>query len=338
MTTPDPSPIIDLMYAFRTSKVMFTAVRMGVFDRLDREPATAATVAMELAANADALERLLDACIGLGLLERGDDGRYANTAPAKAYLCRETPGTLAGYVLFSDQALYAMWGNLESAVREGSNRWRQTFQMEGNMFEHFFRDADSMGGFLLGLHGYGVISSPRVVAAFDLSRYKKLIDLGGGSGHLAIAACERYPNLRAAVFELPRVIEFAREMAQLSPAADRIEMIAGDFFREDLPEADLYSVGQILHDWGEDKINLLLKKIYERLPSGGALLIGEKLLDAGKRGSIAAHLQSLNMLICTDGKERTLEEYSSLLRRAGFSEVRGHITGARVDAILASKA
>ena len=72
--------------------------------------------------------------------------------------------------------------------------------MEGNMFEHFFRDAESMRTFLLGLHGYGVISSPRVVAAFDLSRFSKLIDLGGGSGHLADAACERYPGLRAAVF------------------------------------------------------------------------------------------------------------------------------------------
>ena len=265
MTAPDPSPVVDLLYAFRGSKVMFTAVRMGVFDRLERGAASLDALAAELNANADALERLLDACVGLGLLERDDDARYANTALASAYLCRSAPGTLAGYVLFSDQALYPMWGHLEDAVREGGNRWRQTFQMEGNMFEHFFRDAESMRAFLLGLHGYGVISSPRVAAAFDLSRFKKLVDLGGGSGHFAIAACERYPNLRAAVFELPRVIEFAREMVQRSPAADRIEMIAGDFFTEALPEADLYSVGQILHDWSEDKIERLLDKISLRL-------------------------------------------------------------------------
>lgn len=337
MTTPDPSPIIDLMYAFRTSKVMFTAVRMGVFDRLQRAPAAVSDLAKELNANHDALERLLDACVGLRLLERRSDNHYANTELADAYLCRSAPGTLAGYVLFSDQALYPMWGNLEDAVREGGNRWRQTFQMEGNMFEHFFRDAESMRGFLLGLHGYGVISSPRVVAAFDLGRFKKLIDLGGGSGHLAIAACERYPSLRAAVFELPRVIEFAREMVALSPAADRIELIAGDFFSETLPEADLYSVGQILHDWSEEKIERLLKKISDWLPPGGGLLIAEKLLDPDKRGPVHGHLQSLNMLICTEGKERTLEEYSALLKRAGFVKVHGQPTGARVDAVLAIK-
>ena len=322
------------MYAFRTSKVMFTAVRMGVFDRT---PADIEKLAGELNANSDALERLLDACVGLGLLEKRAGNSYSNTALADAYLRRSTPGTLAGYVIFSDQALYPMWGNLEDAVREGTNRWRQTFQMEGNMFEHFFRDAESMRGFLLGLHGYGVISSPRVVAAFDLSRFKKLVDLGGGSGHLAIAACERYPNLRAAVLELPRVIEFAREMVRLSPASDRIELIAGDFFNGELPDADLYAVGQILHDWSQDKIEKLLQRVSQKLPSGGGLLVAEKLLDDDKRGPVNGLLQGLNMLICTDGKERTLPEYTRLLNAAGFGEVRGALTGARVDAVLATK-
>jgi acetylserotonin N-methyltransferase len=230
-----------------------------------------------------------------------------------------------------------MWGNLEAAVREGANRWRQTFDIGGNMFEHFFSDADSMRGFLLGLHGYGVISSPRVVAAFDLSGFKKLIDLGGGSGHLPIAACEHYPDLHAAVFELPRVVEFAREMVSRSPAAGRIELIPGDFFNDPLPAADLYSLGQILHDWPEDKINRLLEKIAARLPSGGGLLIAERLLDTDKSGPLHAQLQSLNMLICTEGKERTLDEYRALLGRAGFGDVRGAVTGARVDAILAIK-
>jgi acetylserotonin N-methyltransferase len=336
MTTPDPSPIIDLMYAFRTSKVMFTALQMGVFDSLESAPAAAGALAAELKAHPDAFERLLDACVAVGLLEK-TGANYANSAMASAYLCRSAPTTLAGYVLYSDQALYPMWGRLEDAVRDGSNRWKQTFDIGGNMFEHFFGEPEAMRAFLLGLHGYGVISSPRVVAAFDLDRFKRLVDLGGGSGHLAIAACERYPNLRAAVFELPRVIEFAREMAQRSPVSDRVEGIAGDFFADKLPEADLYSLGQILHDWTEEKIDRLLEKIFAQLPPGGGLLIAERLLDAGKTAPRDGVLQSLNMLICTEGKERTLAEYTALLRRAGFSDVRGMLTGARVDAILAIK-
>ena len=230
-----------------------------------------------------------------------------------------------------------MWANLEDAVREGSHRWPQTFDSQGPIFDHFFRDAESTRTFLLGMHGFGVLSSPRVVAAFDLSRFRKLVDLGGATGHLAIAACERYPELHAAVFELPVVVEFAKEMAQTSPARDRLSVISGDFFTDELPEADLFAVGQILHDWTEEKILRLLRKIHDAAPKGGGLLIAEKLLAPDKSGPVMAHMQSLNMLVCTEGKERTLDEYSALLRGVGFSEVTGVKTGAPVDATLAIK-
>jgi acetylserotonin O-methyltransferase len=337
MTLPNPSPVIDLIDAFRRSKAMFTAVRLSVFDRLERGPEKLDVLAAEFSASADALERLLDGCVGLGLLEKLSDGRYANTALACAYLCRSSPHAMVGYILYSDEVLFRMWANLEDAVREGSHRWRQTFGTDGPLFEQFFSNAEKMRTFLLGMHGFGVLSSPRVVAAFDLSSFHRLVDLGGATGHLAMAACERYPHLRAAVFDLAPVVNFAREQVALSPAADRVELIAGDFFADDLPEADLFAVGRILHDWSEEKIRHLLRKIFERLPAGGGLLIAEKLLAADKSGPTGAHMQSLNMLICTEGKERTLEEYAALLREAGFGEVRGQLTGAPVDAVLAVK-
>ena len=337
MTTPDPSPVIDLIDAFRRSKAMFTAVRLGVFDRLQSGPVGLSELATDLAANADALERLLDANVGLHLLEKLPDGRYVNTDAAGAYLCRSSPVAMTGYVLYSDEVLFRMWANLADAVREGTHRWPQTFGSDGPIFDHFFRDAESMRTFLEGMHGFGVISSPRVVAAFDLSRFRRLIDLGGAGGHLAVAACERYPGLRAAVFDLPAVIPFAGEKVQQSTAAGRVELIPGDFFVDELPPADLYAVGRILHDWSQEKIERLLRKIFERLPAGGGLLIAEKLLAADKSGPTGAHMQSLNMLVCTEGKERTLAEYSALLHAAGFGEVRGHLTGAPVDAVLAIK-
>jgi acetylserotonin N-methyltransferase len=191
--------------------------------------------------------------------------------------------------------------------------------------------------FLMGMHGYGLLSSPAVVASFDLSRFRRLVDLGGATGHLAIAACERYPALRAAVFDLPRVLEVARSEIDRSPVAARIELIAGDFFTGALPEADLFAVGRILHDWSEEKIHALLAKIHARLPQGGGLLIAEKLLEEDKSGPTWAHMQSLNMLVCTEGRERTLGEYRALLERAGFTRVEGRRTGAPLDAVLALK-
>ncbi len=336
MAQADASSVLDLIEAFRSSKAMFAGVALGVFDRLGEGPASLAVLARDLKLNEDALERLLDACAGLGLLER-QDGHYANTASAAAFLCRNSPRQLTGYIYYSNVVLWKLWAHLEDAVREGKHRWQQVFGTDEPIFNHFFRTEEQKREFMLGMHGYGQISSPAVVAAFDLSRFRKLIDLGGGTGHLALAACQRYPNLRALVFDLPAVLPMAQEQIQASAVAGRVETIAGDFFTDALPEADLFSVGRILHDWTEEKIRALLRKIYDRLPPGGALLIAEKLLTDDKTGPRWAILQSLNMLLVTEGKERSLPEYARLLQAAGFVQIEGQRTDTPLDAILAIK-
>src|SRR5262249_8466596 len=159
-----------------------------------------------------------------------------------------------------------------------------------------FRTEDDKREFLMGMHGYGLMSSPKVVAAFDLGRYKRLVDLGGATGHLAIAACRHYPKLRAAVFDLPAAVPLAQEIVGASPVAGRIDILAGDFFADELPEADLYALGRIVHDWSEDKVLTLLKRIFDRLPPGGGLLIAEKLLDDDRSGPVWAQMQNLGML------------------------------------------
>ncbi|MGH9430917.1 MAG: class I SAM-dependent methyltransferase [Terriglobia bacterium] len=336
METPDPAIVIQLIEAFRSSKVLFAAVELGLFDLLEGGPKDAMTLARETRSHPDALERLLDACTGLGLLGKRE-GQYFNLSVAQAYLRRETPATLTGYILYSNRALFPMWEHLEDAVREGANRWKQTFGYEGSIFEHFFSNDQARHDFLMGMNGFGMLSSPRVAAAFDLSGYRRMVDLGGATGHLALAVLERYPQMRAAVFDLPGAIETARAFLAGTSSEGRIELLAGDFFTDPLPEADLFAVGRILHDWSEEKIEHLLKKIYERLPRSGGLLIAERHLDDDKTGPLATLLQSLNMLVCTEGKERTFAEYRDLLYQAGFESVRGHKTGAPLDAILAVK-
>jgi O-methyltransferase len=253
------------------------------------------------------------------------------------YLRRSSPETLAGIIFYSNRALYALWGHLEDAVREGSNRWQQAFGMPGPLFDQFFRTEEAKREFITGMHGLGLLSSSRVVRAYSLDRFQRFVDVGGATGHLAMAACRRYPRMRAALFDLPQVIEVAREYIQASRLADRIELLPGDFFTDPLPEADLFSLGRILHDWPEEQVRRLLRKIYARLPKGGALLVAEKLLDSSKTGPLSALIQSLNMLVCTEGKERTLAEYAALLKEAGFQKVKGRKTGAPLDAILATK-
>jgi acetylserotonin O-methyltransferase len=335
-TKPDPGIVIDLLMAFRWSKAMFAAVSLGVFDALATGPKSLQLLTEELRANSESLERLLDACVGLQLLDR-DGQNYRNTPAASTYLCKNSPDRLTGYVNYSNDVMWKLWGNLEDAVREGSHRWKQTFGWDGPIFSHFFRTEEARREFLLGMHGFGLISSPQVVAAFDLSQYRWLVDLGGATGHLAIAACQRYHQLQAVVFDLADAGPLAQEIVKASPVSNRIKIVAGDFFVDPLPEGDLFALGRILHDWTEQKIVRLLDRIYQRLPPGGAVLIVEKLLDEDRSGPRLAQMQDLNMLTCTEGKERTLSEYEALLKQVGFTKVIGRRTESPLDAILATK-
>lgn len=336
ITSPSPEIVMDLIESFRRSKTMFAAVSLGVFDALAGEPKSLNEIAAELQTSVDGLERLLDACVCLGLLKRaGDD--YANTDVAAAYLTSNSPRRLTGYINYSNAVAWKLWGNLEDAVREGTHRWKQCFGWDGPLFSHFFKTERDKREFLMGMHGFGVTASPHVVGAFDLSRFKVLVDLGGATGHLAIAACQRYASLRAIVFELADAVPLAKEITSSSDVRDRVSVMTGDFFVDPLPEADLFALGRILHDWTEAKILKLLRVIHDRLPRNGGLLIAEKMLLDDKSGPRWANMQNLNMLTCTEGKERTLPEYESLLRMAGFSEVTGCRTGGSSDAILAIK-
>jgi acetylserotonin N-methyltransferase len=330
MSEPSPALVLDLIEAFRRSKTMFAAVALGIFDRLANGPQSAESLAQ--GENLEALERLLDACAGLGLL-RKRGAEYENTEVAEAYLRRSSPRTLAGYVLYSNDALFRLWAHLEDAVREGGHRWRQVFGEGSDLFRHFYRTEEARRDFLMGMHGLGLLSSPAVVAAFDLSPFTHLVDLGGATGHLAAAARQRFPHLRATVFDLPEVLAFARSSGLVSG----VEWMEGDFFRDPLPEADLFALGRILHDWSQEKIQALLGKIYQRLPPGGGVLIAERLLEEDKTGPAPALMQSLNMLVCTEGRERSLSEYRALLAEVGFRDVAAVRTGAPLDAVLARR-
>jgi acetylserotonin N-methyltransferase len=333
---PDASAILDLMEAFRRSKAMFAAVSLGVFDALEQAPADVRDLAASLELLPEPLQRLLDTCVALGLLRHKGE-IYENEPVSSVYLCRASERALTGYILYSNQALFRLWRHLEDAVREGTPRWTQEFGGQGTIFDHFFRTPEAKQDFLKGMHGLGLLSSEKVVRAFDLTRFRHMLDLGGATGHLAIAACERYPGLRATVFDLPEVVEATQTYLRSCSSSARVGAMTGDFFNDPLPEADLFALGRILHDWPEAKIRLLLAKIYQRLPAGGGILIAEKLLDEDRSGPTSALLQSLNMLVCTEGKERTLSEYRELLEAAGFENVNGVVTGTYLDVILAFK-
>jgi len=331
-----PDPVLDLMEAFRRSQALFTAVNLRIFERLNDSPKSLQGLAADAALPAVPLEQLLTACRSLGLISRVN-GTYQNTTLTSIYLTESSPSNLLGYIRFSDMAVYRLWSHLTDAVREGSNRWDQAFGSKDNFFENVYADAASLREFIGGMHGLGVITSPTLVSAFDLSGFSHFVDLGGATGHLAMAACRAWPQLNATVYDLAPVCAVAQEHIERAGLESRVKTCIGDFFIDPWPQADLVALGRILHDWNEEKIHFLLRKCFENLPGRGGVLICEKLLNEEKDGPVSAALQSLNMLVITEGRERTAGEYTSLLEAAGFRQIEAKKTGKYLDAILAIK-
>ena len=162
-------------------------------------------------------------------------------------------------------------------------RWKQTFDIDAGIFSaaSIAPTKAMRTNFLRGMHGFGMTTRPRppVVSAFDLlhaSAAMRSAEISAAAPALAIAACQRYPErCMRVVFDLPPRSAIARENIDRSSVADRVSAHEGDFFTGDLPAADLYAVGRILHGWNDDRRRRLLRKMADRLRVGGALLVAE---------------------------------------------------------------
>ncbi|KAG2440085.1 hypothetical protein HXX76_004199 [Chlamydomonas incerta] len=317
----------------------------------------------------DGLDRLCRACAALGLLSSPASGQFALNPTSRAYLLAGSPQSLAGYCTHSSQVVWPLFGGLPAAVATGSNVWQQQFGAPGSdVFARVYNTPAAVRRFMSGMHAFATLSAPHVVRAFDLSFATRLLDLGGATGALAAAAYAAYPGLReAVVVDLPHVVQLAQQHfapAAAQPAAavggagdggdngggdpdggrlarpERLRWLAADFFTEadKLPQqVDLVLLSRILHDWDAPRCGQLLALAHGLLRPGGAVLVAEMLLQPDRLGPPAALLQDLNMLCQTHGRERSLAEYGQLLEAAGFVDVRGHVTGSYLDAVLARK-
>lgn len=345
-TDADLELINDLTDGFRRSKILFTAVELKLFDHLAEGPLDLKELTSKLNISvSSALERFLNSCIAMKLIERdATSGKYNNTSASKRFLVTTSPTTVNGLIIYTNNVSYLLWSHLDDAVRENSDRWKQTFGSGKDKDFHFdaiYRDENAQRMFMAGMHTRAVLSYPFVIATLDdLSQFKRLCDLGGCSAQLAVSACEAHANLEAIVFDLPRMEKHTLHYINQAPPAvrDRIHFQGGDFFADTLPQADLYSVARILHNWSDDKCRKLLTKVFDSLPqTNGAVLIVEKLLDDSKESPAPVIIKDLSMLVETDGKERTLQEYEALLKNVGFKEIKCHQTTGYFDAIVGYK-
>jgi hypothetical protein len=308
-----------LSTGFWAFKTLAVASELDLFSRLASGAGiTVAELAEALGLHPRPAEMLLTGCAALGLLEK-TDGRYRNTLLSEAYLVRGKPYYFGGFVQMADKRLYAGWGKLAEALR--TNRpttWDPTVQ--SSMFDS--EDPTLLATFWEAMHPLSTMTARKLGEAVDFGHFRRLLDIGGGSGAYAIELCKQYGALRATVFDLPHVAAIAAGKIAEAGLTDRIETAGGSFFDYVPADHDLHILSMILHDWDEATNRALLRRSFEALSSGGAVVIRELLVNDEKTGPAPAALMSLNMLIETEGgRNYTPAEYSAWLEDAGFRHI-----------------
>jgi hypothetical protein len=272
-----------------------SAYELGLFEQLSgTSGTTAGELADRLGIASRPAEMLLTGCAALGLLQE-QDGRYANSPLSDEYLVPGEPNHFGGLVMF-DRRLYAGWDKLTQAIRtDRPTTWDP--DRERSMFES--ADPEVLATFWEAMHALSTLTGRALGEAFDLGGFRRLLDVGGGAAAFDIVLCQRYPELRATVYDLEFVADIAAGNVKDAGLTDRIAVTPGDFFADaGFPGGhDLHLFSMIMHDWNEVRDRLLLRKSFEALDSGGAVLICELLVDDHKAGPVPAALMSLNMLV-----------------------------------------
>ncbi|CAH3153928.1 unnamed protein product [Porites lobata] len=346
-----PSPIPEKLYrlidGFRLSKALFAACELEVFDKLRSasSPQSADDITKALSSDLDATTRLMDTLVAMELLEKfkqGDQWLYSNSEMATKFLTKDSPDSYLDMIALINKTSYFMFGNLESAVLEGTTQWKKTFGMSAeDWFPNYCNTEEAKLRFMGAMHCNSLYASYAAAKAIDLSAYRSCCDLGGAVGTLAYALCQFYPEMKVTVCDLEPAVSLAhhfRPSVEACPNQANVSFAVGDFFKpETIPKAELYVLSHVLHDWSEDKVDLILSNVYKCLPSGGGLLICERILNEDKRGPLPTLIYSLLMLVSTGGKERSAREYKHLLEKHGFIDVQAKRVYFTQDAIFCRK-
>ena len=333
-----PRNIQGMLTAFWMSKTLFTGVELGVFDELAKGPASAEVLAYRLRLHPGALERLMNALVALELIQK-ENGRFSNTEEAALYLVKGQQGYLGAQVEHLSQLHWRLWQLLPGAIRENTPRVKEVFGPGFDMLAAVYAEPRQLRGFVQGMHNLTVPDAQEIVDAVDFTPYHTLLDVGGTSGALVIAALRRYQHLSGIVFEQPAVCAIADDYLRQYGVDDRARTHPGDFFEAgSLPtEADVIALGWILHDWPDEQCHVILRHCYEALQPGGAILVCEKLLDEQGTGPLLTTLMDLHALVSTGGQERSANVYVQWLEQAGFQDVDVRILEGNRDLVTGRK-
>lgn len=287
----------DFSWDYRSSRVLQIANRIDIFTTLSDKEMSSEQLAQKCRTKPALTERLLIACTAMGLLDRRKN-RYRNTELSKTYLVRGQK-LYQGNIIAHSATVWNFWSNLENEI------WLEPAPGDKEGQEH--------RNFIMGMYNIAVAGRTDVfIENIDLSKRTKLFDVGGGPGAYSIAACSRYPKLKAVVFDLPETIAIANEVIATEGMQDRVTTQEGNWETDTFGKNnDVALLSNILHG-PDSQAEMKLKKAYDSMVDGGLLLVQDFLLNDEKTGPLIPAL--FNVMVGAYSRRELL----SLIKEAGF--------------------
>lgn len=315
-----PDRIMQLGFGFWGSKTLLSAVELGLFTELANGSRDAKSLAKRLKLHPRSARDFFDALVALGLLKR-IGARYANTAETGLFLDRAKPTYVGGILEMANARLYRFWGSLTEALQTGKPQ--NEVKTGEDFFGTLYTDPQRLEGFLKAMTGLSRGTARAMAARFPWKRYRSFADIGCAQGGVATEIALAHRHLTGQGMDLPVVQPVFEAYTKSRRVQRRVTFHPGDFFKEPLPKADVLIMGHILHDWDLKEKMMLLCKAYAALPTGGALIVHEALIDDARKQNAFGLLMSLNMLIETHGGfDFTGADCRSWMKKAGFTRTK----------------
>lgn len=307
-----------LIDGFRVTQALNVLVTTGVADLLADGPRMSDELAAAAGFHPRALYRLLRALASLGVLEE-DDGRRFKLSPLGDGLRSEASGSLAAWTAYEGSPVnWLTWGSLAESVRTGETGYRLLFGVDAWAYRASHPDEQALfDRAMVSLTGS---ASQAVVNAYDFSRFRCVVDVGGGHGGFLGVVLTRNPSLVGVVFDQPHVVAGAQDVLRDFGVDDRSRIEGGSFFDSIPADGDAYVLKSVIHDWDDLEAGRILAVCRRCMPAGAVLILVERVLAARNQG-LDDKLSDLNMLVNAGGMERSAEEFEALLGAAGFRVV-----------------
>lgn len=319
---PSPTPALALrrlIDGYQLSQALHVAATLGIADLLADGARDSAELARDTHTHAPTLYRLLRALAGAGILHEESGQRFALT-PLGEPLRSDAEGSMAAWAAFiGSPAYWQAWSGLLHSVRTGENAFTHVHGKD--VWRHREAHAEDGALFDRAMASLSRRAAAAVLAAWDFSGLRTLVDVGGGNGNLLAAVLAAHPGVQGTLLDLPHVVATAQARLAEAGVADRCAVIGGSFF-DGVPEgADAYMLRSVIHDWDDADAVRILTVVANAMAPASRMLLVERVIAPPNEGR-DAKFSDLNMLVSPGGRERTREEFETLLDASGMKLAR----------------